>query len=60
MFAQVAAMGQLLLKKKIRKEDLIDACYHKCATLPSEAKLDKWSEGLLPESQGQNLALAVL
>ena len=34
MFAQVAAMGQLLLKKKIRKEDLIDACYHKCVPLP--------------------------
>jgi len=32
--AEVAAMGQLLLKKKIRKEDLIDACYHKCHPCP--------------------------
>ena len=29
--AEVAAMGALLLKKKMRKEELIDSCYHRYA-----------------------------
>ena len=28
--AEVAALGAMLLRKKIRKEELIDACYHRC------------------------------
>ena len=28
--AELAALGALLKKKKIRKEELIDACYHRC------------------------------
>jgi hypothetical protein len=27
---EVAALGAMLLRKKIRKEELIDACYHRC------------------------------
>jgi hypothetical protein len=58
--AEIAAIGSLLLKKKIRKEELIDSCYHRYAfndtTLAPKWFQDdqkKFTKGQLPVTKEQ-------
>ena len=58
--AECAAMGSLLLKKKIRKEELIDACYHRYSFNDShlapkwfQDDQKKFTKGILPVTKEQ-------
>jgi len=70
--AECAAIGSLLLRKKIRKEELIDACYHRYSFNDShlapkwfQDDQKKFSKGQIPvtkeqiaEERARNMAIA--